>query len=130
MDAQREQSATTRCEMSSGRRSEAKILAFANTSLGRRQTTPANSCSGDNSSSPSGSLCYQRRQSASKNFGPVFRFLRNKVSIYLNNVPVPVPAGAPRPGEGVVHRGTATPLITDPFFNTRCCSSAISPSYR
>jgi hypothetical protein len=77
-----------------------------------------------------GPCVYQRRQSASKNFGPVFRFLRNKVDIYLNNVPVPVPAGAPRPGEGVVHRGTATPLITDPFFNTRCCSSAISPSYR
>lgn len=58
MDAQREQSATTRCEMSSGRRSDEKILALANTSLGRRQMTPASFCSGDNSNSPSGSLIF------------------------------------------------------------------------
>jgi hypothetical protein len=42
--------------MSSGRRSDDNILALANTSLGRRQTTPASFCSADNSSSPSGSL--------------------------------------------------------------------------
>jgi len=45
--------------------------------------------------------------------------------IYLNNVSVPVPVpAAPKPDEGVVHKGTATPLIVDPFCNTRCCSSA------
>jgi len=56
IEAQSEQSATTRWAMSSGRRSDDNILALASTSLGRRQTTPASSCSADNSSSPSGSL--------------------------------------------------------------------------
>lgn len=56
IDAQSEQSATTRWAMSSGRRSDDNILAFARTSLGRRQTTPASFCSADNSSIPSGSL--------------------------------------------------------------------------
>jgi len=124
MDAQREQSATTRCEMSSGRRSDENILAIAHTSLGRRQMTPASFCSGDNSSSPSGSLDYRRKWSKKsaiqKRYPPLFPFsLSKRNGIYLNSVPV-----APRFEEGVVHRGAATPLITDPFCNTRCCSSA------
>ena len=126
IDAQREQSATTRCEMSSGRRSDEKILAIAHTSLGRRQMTPASFCSGDNSSSPSGSLDYQRKwtenQPVRKRYPPLFPFclfiFSKRNGIYLNKVPV-----APRFEEGVVHRGATTPLITDPFCNTRCCSS-------
>lgn len=117
MDAQREQSATIRCEMSSGRRSDENILALAHTSLGRRQITPASFCSGDNSSNPSGSLdnINENGQKISHSENGICSPPRN--GIYLNNVPVVTTA--PK-----FHRGAATPLTTDPFCNTRCCSSA------
>lgn len=67
IEAQSEQSATTRWAMSSGRRSDDHILALASTSLGRRQTTPASFCSADNSSSPSGSLTSQNQPQAAVN---------------------------------------------------------------
>lgn len=96
--------------MSSGRRSGENILAFASTSLGRRQTTPATFCSADNSSSPSGSLKFA--MSAPSN--------TNGVASHPNNVPA-----APSSGEAAVHSGAAIPLMTDPFLSTSCCSSAL-----
>jgi hypothetical protein len=112
IEAQSEQSATTRWAMSSGRRSDDNILALASTSLGRRQTTPASLCSSDNSSSPSGSLPSKKKINLKQQ--------QATQQTHLNNVPPP-----PNPGEAVVvHSGAATPLITAPLFKTSCCSSA------
>jgi hypothetical protein len=109
--------------MSSGRRSDEKFLALANTSLGRRQITPASFCSADNSSRPSGSLFSNDKQSVGKKTVSIpFLSSKSEWGHHLNNVPV-VPT-ATRLEEGFVHKGAATPLIVDPFCNTRCCSSA------
>lgn len=82
-------------------------MAFASISLGRRQTAPATFCSADNSSSPSGSLKFATSSQGHS----------NGVASYPNNVPAA--------GEAAIHSGAATPLITDPFFSTSCCSSTL-----
>ena len=111
MDAQREQSATMRCTMSSGRSSGENILAsVAKISLGRRQSTPASFCSGDNSSSPSGSLKRNERLSVVKGKSE-HTYLNGTSSAVLEEEVLAVQSRA------------STRLTMDPFFNTSCCSS-------